>query len=146
MYEALAVAKYIICYCDSKNSIMTNLKLQKVLYYVQAEFLVNAWERCFPERIEAWDFGPVIPEVYRRYKIYGGSFIPPGRNNICLTLFQRDDRRRIENVVDACDMYSTATLAEFTRHQTPYIEARLRYDREITPESIRQFFIEKEDG
>lgn len=146
MYKVQEIAEYVIYYAYTQGNIVTNLKLQKILYYIQAEFLVGAQKQCFPERIEAWDFGPVIPEVYRRYKIYGGSFIPTGRNNICLTLFQRDDRRRIENVVDACDMYSTATLAEFTRHQTPYIEARLRYDREITPESIRQFFTEKEGG
>lgn len=70
MYNALTVAKYIIKRCNDTNRIISNLKLQKLLYFVQAEFLVTTTHACFPEEIEAWDFGPVVPEVYHRYKAY----------------------------------------------------------------------------
>ena len=45
MYDALEVSQYIIDYCREKKYCMSNLKLQKVLYYVQAEFLVVTKER-----------------------------------------------------------------------------------------------------
>lgn len=39
MYRALNIAKYIIRYCNEKNRTISNLKLQKLLYFVQAEFV-----------------------------------------------------------------------------------------------------------
>ena len=90
MYSALVVARYIIKRCNELNRPISNLKLQKLLYFVQAEFLVGEGSACFPEEIEAWDFGPVVPEeeieawdfgpvvpeVYHRYKAYGSASIP----------------------------------------------------------------------
>lgn len=31
---------------------------------------------CFSESIQAWDFEPVVPKVYHRYKVYGSANIP----------------------------------------------------------------------
>lgn len=44
---------------------LTNLRLQKLLYYAQAWSLVLRESELFPEDIEAWRGGPVVPEVYR---------------------------------------------------------------------------------
>ena len=78
MYNALSVAHYIIGACSRLNFGISNLKLQKILYFVQAEFLVSTPTHtpCFSERIEAWDFGPVVPVVYHKYKVYGSGLIP----------------------------------------------------------------------
>ena len=66
MYNALSVAHYIIDFYNRNNRGISNLKLQKVLYFVQAEFLVGTFDHrpCFSDPIEAWDFGPVVPSVY----------------------------------------------------------------------------------
>lgn len=53
----------------------THLKLQKLLYFFYCNFVKNKGDAPFPEKFLAWDYGPVIPEVYDSYKIYG-------RNNI----------------------------------------------------------------
>jgi uncharacterized phage-associated protein len=72
MASAGEVAKYII-----KSLSVDNLKLQKLLYYSQAVHLVlNDKAPLFPEPIEAWDYGPVVPSVYREYKPYGLETIP----------------------------------------------------------------------
>ena len=76
MYSAETIAEYVIHYCDKKGKIMTNLKLQKILYFIQVNFLVTIDNPCFKEDIFAWGFGPVIPEVYRKYKAYGSTHIP----------------------------------------------------------------------
>ena len=57
MYNALDVAKYIIFYCNTIGSSISNLKLQKVLYFVQAEFLVTIDVACFKEKLKHghWD-------------------------------------------------------------------------------------------
>ena len=64
MYKAISVAKYIINYSNSIDSPISNLKLQKLLYYVQAAFLVEEGKKCFCDEIVAWAFGPVVPDVY----------------------------------------------------------------------------------
>ncbi|MBQ8682011.1 MAG: DUF4065 domain-containing protein [Bacilli bacterium] len=69
IYSALDIVKYIIISEREKGHIISNLKLQKVLYFIQAEFLVIKNEPCFKEDIIATDFGPIILEVYHEYKI-----------------------------------------------------------------------------
>lgn len=76
MYNVLDVCRYVINYSNDKDYIISNLKLQKILYFIQAYFLINKNNACFKEIIEAWDFGPVIPKAYSEYKQYGGGHIP----------------------------------------------------------------------
>ncbi|MDR0407473.1 MAG: DUF4065 domain-containing protein [Campylobacteraceae bacterium] len=68
---AMDVAKYMIDKCENDNHPITNLQLQKMLYYVQCFFLVEKKKPLFDDDFEAWKFGPVIPDVYREYRIYG---------------------------------------------------------------------------
>lgn len=70
MYSALDVAKYIIDKCMKEKHPISNLQLQKILYYVQREFLQSG-SMAFSEEIEAWQFGPVVPAVYRQYCGFG---------------------------------------------------------------------------
>lgn len=69
-YAALEIAKYIINKCTNDNHPISNLQLQKVLYYIQKTFLMSGKE-AFNEDIEAWQFGPVVPVVYYRYCGFG---------------------------------------------------------------------------
>lgn len=71
MYDVLDICRYIIN-CSYKNlDGISNLKLQKILYFVQIQFLREYNKLCFIDNIEAWDFGPVIPKAYKEYSIYG---------------------------------------------------------------------------
>lgn len=70
MYSALDIAKFIINKCTQERLPISNLQLQKILYYVQREFLQQG-TKAFSEEIEAWQFGPVVPEVYKQYCGFG---------------------------------------------------------------------------
>ena len=63
-YTALEVAKHIITKCSIDDKLITNLQLQKILYYIQRYFLKNQKRALFSDEIEAWQFGPVVREVY----------------------------------------------------------------------------------
>jgi uncharacterized phage-associated protein len=52
---------------------LTNLKLQKLLYFSQAASLSLKNVPLFQEKIEAWKFGPVVPDVYRSLKSFGNE-------------------------------------------------------------------------
>jgi len=50
---------------------ITNLKLQKLIYFAYATHLKNTGKKLFEERIIAYKYGPVVEEVYQLYKGYG---------------------------------------------------------------------------
>lgn len=76
MYKAIEIAKYVINYSEEIGNPISNLKLQKLLYYIQAAMLVEKGEKCFEDPIIAWEFGPVVIPVYQAYKEYGRSELP----------------------------------------------------------------------
>ena len=74
MYKAERIADFIICLAQENGDLITNLKLQKLLYYAQAWFLVNNNnQKLFDDDIVAWQYGPVVKSVYERYQYFGRS-------------------------------------------------------------------------
>lgn len=70
MGKAIDMAKYIVTKCYIDKVPVSNMQLQKILYYIQRSFLKSG-EFAFDDEIEAWAFGPVIPEVYYFFCGYG---------------------------------------------------------------------------
>ncbi len=72
----LDLAGYIVKHCLNTNQEISNLQLQKILYFVQLQSLMNADDfsvAIMPEaEFEAWKFGPVIKDVYYAYSINAG--------------------------------------------------------------------------
>lgn len=141
MYNALSIAEHVIKRCNSKNKAISNLKLQKILYFIQAEFLVTKNAPCFFEIIEAWDFGPVVPEVYHKYKIFGSANIPAPADLMTYDVITDNDKKLMNDIIDNCVQYSASTLTEITQNQTPWIKAyKNNCDNVITNENIKKFF------
>lgn len=76
MNTALDIAKYTINKCIKLKRPVSNLQLQKILYYIQGEYMKkNCGRPLFNDNIEAWRYGPSIPNVYYEYNIYSSSEI-----------------------------------------------------------------------
>lgn len=141
MYSALDVARYIIWHCQEKSYAINNLKLQKVLYFVQAQFLVFGKDNkpCFSEKIEAWQYGPVVPNVYRKYKIFGSAHIPCGDMTDDFDI-DESDREMINGIVDSCNKYTATRLIDISRKQTPWKDAYESGKTVIDIDEIRKYF------
>lgn len=63
MLDALTLAKYIVSKCTTDQCPISNLQLQKILYYIQVDFLKRTEQPVFSDNIEAWKFGPVVGYV-----------------------------------------------------------------------------------
>ena len=74
MYSAVEIAKFIISYCMDMGTPISNLQLQKILYFLQVFYMRKGFP-LFEEEIYAWQHGPVIPEVYYMFSGYGASRI-----------------------------------------------------------------------
>lgn len=71
-YSAMEVARYIITRCSEEGRAISNLKLQKMLYFLWVDFYKKTGRKLFLDDICAWQLGPVVPEVYYEYCPYGG--------------------------------------------------------------------------
>lgn len=70
---AMTLANYILNKAKKANINVTNMKLQKILYYVQGYFLAKFDRPLFPDEIQAWKFGPVVPNVYYEFSPFGSE-------------------------------------------------------------------------
>lgn len=68
---AIAVANYLLYIMGEAFDDLTNMKLNKLLYFAQGHYLQRYGKPLFDNAVEAWDHGPVVPEVYTAYKEYG---------------------------------------------------------------------------
>lgn len=71
-YSAMEVARHIITKCSEEGKAISNLKLQKMLYFLWVDFYKKTAGFLFSDDICAWQLGPVVPEVYYEYCSYGG--------------------------------------------------------------------------
>lgn len=139
MYGLFEISNYIIDYYYKKGKNISNLKLQKILYFIQAEFLIAKGKCCFCEKIKACNFGVIIPEIYYKYSVFGGNPIPVLRI-YPYGYINKKDKLLINNILDECAKYSNSILLEIICNQKTWIEANKRIDKEITPEMLINFF------
>ena len=75
-YQIKDISDYILWYCHQKQYYVNMFKLQQILYFLQAEFLVAHKTPLFKEKIEAIDWGIKIKPIYDEYRIFGSALIP----------------------------------------------------------------------
>lgn len=139
MYSAVDVANFVVAHENVKSRPITNLRLGKLLYFIQADFLVNKGRPCFKEDVIAWDSGPVVLEAYSEFKIYGGLQIPRWDDNKVAKI-REEDCGTISEMLDRLDNYSTRKLEEIIKAAKPYIRGRLRFNGKITNESLEEYY------
>lgn len=71
--DPIKVVKYILYKCTFYGDLITNLKMQKILYYVYVWNLVKNGNPCFKHKFQAWPNGPVYPIVYKKLSKYKAS-------------------------------------------------------------------------
>lgn len=130
---------------------ITHLKLQKLLYYAQGISLGMYGKPIFKEKIEAWQHGPVVREVY-------GHFSKFGRNNIEISMNDESEKilNKIENnrevsevlnlTYDNFAIYTAWQLRQLTHEDnTPWdiTQKTKGLGKEIDNQLIKEYF-EKE--
>jgi uncharacterized phage-associated protein len=105
---------------NETGSFISNLKLQKLVYYAQAWHLALHDNPLFEEDFEAWVHGPVIPSLYQKYRSFGWQPIskdvaPELPNNISQFLDE------VAEEYFACDAYE---LEQMTHAEDPWNLAR----------------------
>lgn len=116
----------IISYCNNNNIRISNLKLQKILYYIQGYAIKETHEPAFDAEIHNWQYGPVVEEVYFEYNQFRGE-------DIVLKDYDRRDgffkRKNAINdivlkVLNNCKNKSAFELVEMTHKEDPWKNTR----------------------
>jgi len=121
MISVYELAKSFIL-LDDKNidcEGITNLKLQKLIYYAQGFHLALFDKPLFSEKIYAWKHGPVVPELYYKYKEYGKSSLPLP-NDFDLEELDKEKFDLIEEVYSVFGQYTAWKLREMTHEEPPW--------------------------
>lgn len=143
MATALETARFIVdlAQCDADNETgeqMTNLRLQKLLYFVQGWSIATRGKPFFDDKIVAWPFGPVVPTVYNVYRPCGRNFIQgdTAMNDYDMTTEEENF------LIDILHEYygdSTSILIEMTKKKdSPWFSKTI--DQEITLDEMREYF------
>jgi len=112
-YNANIIAKYIITYCSKIGTPISNLKLQKILYYAWVEYFKKTGKELYDNSICAWQLGPVVPDVYFNFCQFGGKAIDRNYDNE-LDLISTDDHEVISEIVKQYVLYSASRLVDMT--------------------------------
>lgn len=75
MYSASKIAHAFVKRGIDEANPLTQMKLQKMVYFAHGVHLAEYEEPLIEEHFQAWKFGPVVPEIYGTYKLYGNSLI-----------------------------------------------------------------------
>jgi len=125
MTSATDVARHLLWLAsrEEDGEGVSNLRLQKLLYYVQGWSLALRGKPAFGERIEAWKHGPVVPDVYQQCTRYGYNPIPPLPDD-GKTVTDATERSLIETVWQEYRCYSAEGLRDLTHTERPWVETR----------------------
>ena len=140
MYDVLTVSQYIAWQSWGRGiEQLTNLRLQKILYFLQLVFLSDLHTPCFMDITEAWDLGPVVPKVYRHYEKYGYGVLP-GERTLEMEVISPKHRKVINEILDKLDEYSTYQLIAISKEQMPWKKNYVNYEtHEIPLEDLKAF-------
>ncbi len=142
MPRSLDVAEYFLLLEGDEGEI-SNMKLQKLVYYAQGFSLALTGKPLFDEPIEAWMHGPVVADLYHRFSEFGGNPIPLS-NTFNPSVLSRDHRALIEEVFDVYGQYSAWKLRQLTHEESPWMDNYVEgsYSREIPQDEMRRYFSE----
>lgn len=120
------IADYFIALSNDTENLITNLKLQKLVYYVQAWHLAVFKEPVFEDNFEAWVHGPVIPQLYRDYKQFSYNPISEEKeaSDTLFSNFSSEIQTILSDVTEEYFGRTAYELEQLTHSEDPWIKAR----------------------
>jgi uncharacterized phage-associated protein len=157
MYEARKICNFLLSQYSATAFDLTNLRLNKLLYFIHGWSLTRRPKGIVRNHFEAWKLGPVVKPVYDAFKKYGdGPITNPAEfvdysSGLTVAIpfdeIVEVDRQLIVRVFDSYASYSTNQLVCLS-HQPggPWdtvlkgVEEGVRLSPRIPDVLIRQYF------
>jgi len=120
----------------------TQLKLQKLLYFVQAAFLSLLNYPAFNEEIEAWQHWPVVPEIFYEFKRYKNYPIILNLKDLkkVYKKFTKKEKDLISFINKIFWKYSALKLVEITHKHEPWRKAYEWWYKKISKKTLQSYY------
>lgn len=140
-YQSKEISKvdsnHLVDYILSRGGAMSHLKIQKILFYIQAYHLAYFDEGIVDDDFEAWVHGPVSRKVYNSardlsilhkelYYFLGEGETPP--EQVLRETLTSDQIQLVDDVIDELKSLSGLELENMTHSEQPWKYARRGYD------------------
>jgi uncharacterized phage-associated protein len=121
--DGRAVANFVLDFCDARGRRITNLSLQKIVYFCHVWSLIRLCRPLVKHQFEAWQFGPVLQYLYREFKEFDSrpivgraKKIDPGTGNSTTVEYRLDGETEelLRRVVDFYSLLNPADLVQMT--------------------------------
>lgn len=118
MYSAITIADQILRIAKARGKELTPLQLMKLVYISHGWSFPLRGRDLFTNRIEAWKYGPVIPDLYQATKHYGRNPISASAiGDPQEAVVDAQTKQFLENVFDVYGHMSGIALSSLT-HQS----------------------------
>ena len=122
--KSLVIAEYFINKSQGAGRVITNKKIQKLLYYAQAWSLVFNDKKIFDDPIEAWVHGPAIPVIYFEFKKFGFGNIELAIDKGNFSTLTEEDEKLLDSVWSAYGKFDADYLEMLSHNEEPWQMAR----------------------
>jgi uncharacterized phage-associated protein len=141
IYPVIDIANKIIATTDSSHGeTISNLKLQKILYYLQGFFIAVFDRKLFEEPIEAWQYGPVVKNVYDHFKAFSSSSISLKDDEKIIDLTDTETEL-FKEVMEEYGQFSAIKLMNMTHEEFPWKKTFSENPQgEISYELLKEYF------
>jgi len=142
MANVFKVAEFFITWANDSSGHMTNLWLNKLLYFAQGQYLARESSPLFAEQIQAWKHGPVVPEVYHKYKVCGDAPIPtPEPQDMSDSDLTATEKELLFDVIRKYGIYNAWALRDMSHETAPWKNSfNGDFFQEITQKDMQDFF------
>lgn len=122
--KVIYIAKYFQTKIDSDfGKVITQLKLQKLLYFAQAWYLAFNKKALFDDVFQAWAYGPVLSDVYTSYRTYGKECLPKESLSHIKNI-SMDETSFLDDIWNAYGIFDAGYLVDISHKDKPWIDVR----------------------
>lgn len=142
-YSAIDIANYLVYLMSDVCEDLSNMKLNKLLYYAQGHYLQKTGLPLFSDDIEAWDHGPIINSVYQKYKINGSEHITeyePARIN-CISDDIRDILLEVARVYGRYTASALRNMTHIPKSPWSMVYTEGDFHKRIPNDMIKDYFV-----
>lgn len=155
MIDPRALSNMVLDIADEAGIGVSNLALNKILYFVHALYLAETGCPLIAAKIEAWQYGPVFREVYHQFKKFDRSPIKGRAKVLNLETAEYEvadyqgeqiEYSKVRDIALPYIRMRPGALVDLSHaaggpwHEAWYHDGEVNPGMEITNESIKSFF------
>lgn len=119
-YDAVQLAKKVVSLANDNNMYISNLQLQKVMYYIQGSFMKKFNYKAFDDEIECWPYGPVVKRIWSVFNVFGRNPIRRCQSDLKLS---ENEQQEILRILKSKLRMNVWDLVDQTHEELPWSRA-----------------------